>query len=98
MSGLPLIFLLVAIGLFLLGMLLPWAAWRKKKEGKQQTPNYRSLFILGATFLSLGIIYEVVFFVSDVKAFLVLGLAFMAMGLSYLAIGLANRTKWTDSR
>lgn len=98
MSGLPLIFLLVTIGLFLLGMLLAWAAWRKKKEGKQQAPDYRSLFILGATFLSLGIIYEVVFFVSDVKVFLVLGLAFMAMGLSYLTIGLANRSKWTDSR
>ena len=98
MSGLPLIFLWVTIGLFLLGMLLVWVAWRKKQEGKKQTLNYRSLFVLGATLLSLGVIYEAVFFVSDVKVFLALGLAFMAMGLSYLAISLANRSKWTDSR
>jgi len=42
----------------------------------------------------LGIIYEIVFFVSGTKVFLVLGIAFIGMGLSYIAIGLGNRDKW----
>ena len=96
MSGLPFIIIMIAAGLFLLGILLAWAAWRKKK-GKPQPPKYRSLFILGVTFLPLGIIYEIVFFISGTQVFLVLGLAFIAMGLSYLAIGLANRNKWEEN-
>ena len=71
---------------------------KRKKEGKQQVTNYRSLFILGVTFLPLGIIYEIAFFISDIKVFLVLGLAFIAMGLSYLAISLANRNKWQEEK
>ena len=97
MSGLPVI-LLITIGLFVLGILVIWAAWKKRKGEEQKTSIYRSLFILGVTFLPLGVIYEVVFFISDAKVFLALGLAFMAMGISYLAIGLANRSKWKENR
>ena len=93
MSGLPVI-LLITIGLFVLGLLVIGAIWKRRKGEEQKTSMYRNLFVLGIIFLPLGIIYEVVFFISDTKVFLVLGLAFTALGMSYLAIGLANRSKW----
>ncbi|HEX76453.1 MAG TPA: hypothetical protein G4O12_07765 [Dehalococcoidia bacterium] len=69
-------------------------ALKRKKEGNSRETNYRTLYILGITFSPLGIIYEIVYFVSGTKVFLVLGLAFIFMGLSYIAIGLGNRDKW----
>ena len=89
MNGFP----LVIAGLILVGILIA-ITLKKKKEGKSGESNYRALFILGVTFFPLGIIYEIVFFMSDTTVFLVLGLAFIAMGTSYLAIGLGNRDKW----
>ena len=59
---------------------------------------YRTFFILGIAFLPLGILYEIVFFISGTMVFLVLGLAFIAMGIPYLAIGLANRDKWEGNQ
>ena len=93
MSGLTFIVIGIAAGLVLIGILAILAS-RKKREEKLREINYRTFLILGLTFLSLGIIYEIVFFVSDTKVALVLGLAFIAMGISYLAIGLGNRDKW----
>lgn len=76
---------------------MTWLTWKRKHEGKSGETNYRVFFILGLTFSSLGITYEIVFFITDTKVFLILGLVFIAMGLSYLAIGLANRSKWKSN-
>ena len=93
MNELPLVIAGIILGLILIGLLIAFFL-RRKREGKLRETNYRAFFILGITFLPLGIIYEIVFFVSDTKVFLVLCLSFIAMGISYIAIGLANRDKW----
>jgi hypothetical protein len=96
MSEFPLIVAGIVVGLIILGLFV-FVALRRRKETKPGETNYRDFFVLGITFLPLGIIYEIVFFVSGNTVFLVLGLAFVALGLSYLAIGLKNRDKWKKS-
>ena len=93
MGTFPSVIIGIFIGLILVGI-LAILAWKKNKLGKARGSGYRALFILGIIFLPLGIIYEVVFFVSGTQVFLVLGIAFIGMGLSYIAIGLGNRDKW----
>jgi len=95
MNELPLVITGVIVGLILVGILVAMAL-RKKREEKSRETNYRVIFILGVTFFPVGIIYQIVFFVSGKTVFLVLGLSFIAMGLSYLAIGLSNRDKWKE--
>ena len=93
MNEFPLVIVGIIVGLILVGILVAMTL-KKKREVKSGGTNYRALFVLGITFLPLGIIYEIVFFISDTKVFLVLGLSFIAMGISYIAIGLGNRDKW----
>lgn len=93
MNGFPIVIAGIAAGLILVGILIT-VAQKRKKEGTAGESNYRTLFILGITFLSLGIIYEIVYFTSSTKVFLILGFAFIALGLSYIAIGLSNKSKW----
>ena len=93
MNDFPWAILGVTAGLALVGILLT-VTLKRKREEKPRGTNYRAFFVLGITFLPLGIIYEIVFFTSGTKVFLVLGLAFIAMGISYLAIGLTNKEKW----
>ena len=97
MGTFPFVLIGICIGLILVGILAVFI-WKKSKEGKAKGTGYRVLFILGITFLPLGIIYEIVFFTSGTKVFLVLGIAFVGMGLSYLAISLGNRYKWKSNR
>jgi hypothetical protein len=61
--------------------------FKKKKEGEMIEPNYRVFFILGITWIPIGIVFMV-------TINFVIGIAFMGMGISYMAIGLANRDKW----
>ncbi|MFC1873686.1 hypothetical protein ACFLYX_00100 [Chloroflexota bacterium] len=89
----PFVIIGIVVGLILVGILAV-IALRKHEEGKSKETDYRAFFILGISFLPLGIIYEIVFFVSGTKVFLVLGIAFIGMGISYLAIGLGNKDKW----
>ena len=96
MTNIPLVILGISVGLMLIGVLAVVAMIRKKEDKTRKT-NYRALFILGVTFFPLGLIYEIIFFISGTIVFLVLGLSFIAMGLSYLAIGLSNRDKWRGS-
>ena len=93
MNTSPLVIIGIIVGLILVGILVVFALKEKKGE-KSQGTNYRALFILGICLLPLGIIYNIVFFISGTKVFLVLGIALIGMGLSYLAIGLGNRDKW----
>jgi len=93
MNEFPLVIIGIIVGLILVGILVALTI-KWKKEAKSGETNYRALFILGITFIPIGIIYEITFFISGKTIFLILGLSFIAMGLSYLAIGLGNREKW----
>ena len=97
MNNFPWIIVVIIIGLVLLGILVALII-KKRQQSKAQVNHYRTLFILGITFLPLGILYEIVFLVSGTTVFLVLGLAFVGMGLPYLVIGLANRDKWKSNQ
>ena len=93
METFPLVIVGIIIGLILLGILVI-VTLRRKGGNKPREINYRAFFILGITFFPLGIIYEIVFYISNTKVFLILGLVFIAMGLSHFAIGLGNKDKW----
>jgi uncharacterized membrane protein HdeD (DUF308 family) len=97
MGTFPFVLIGIFIGLILVGILAVFV-WKKNKEGKAKGIGYHVLFIMGIIFLPLGIIYEIVFFASDTKVFLILGIAFVGMGLSYLAISLGNRDKCKSNR
>jgi FtsH-binding integral membrane protein len=97
MGTFPFVLIGICIGLILVGIVAVFF-WKRNKEGKAKGTGYRVLFILGITFLTLGIIYEIVFFASGKTVFLVLGITFIGMGLSYLAISLGNRDKWKSNR
>ena len=92
MNEFPLVIIGIIVGLILVGILVAMAL-KRKRAGKHRETNYRTLFILGITFLPLGIIYEIAFFKAGAEVFLVLGLAFIGMGLSYLAISLRDKGK-----
>ena len=93
MNTLPMIIIGIVLGVILIGILVVVTLMRKRKVTSKGT-NYRACFILGISFLALGIIYGIVFLSSGTKAFLPLGIAFIGLGLSYIAIGLSNRDKW----
>jgi len=59
---------------------------KKKKEESNKESDYRAFFIMGISFLPLGIIFTV----TISPAFI----GFIGMGIIYIAIGLANRDKW----
>ena len=93
MDSFPWVIIGIVLGLVVTGI-GAIVIWKRRKDVESQDTDYRALFVLGASFLPLGVIFEIVFFTSDTKVFLVLGLAFIGMGLSYLAIGLTNKDKW----
>ena len=93
MNTLPQIIIGIILGVVLIGILVVITLMRKKKVTSKVT-NYKAFFILGISFLALGIIYGIVFLSSDTTAFLPLGIVFIGLGLSYIAIGLSNRDKW----
>lgn len=95
MNGFPWIIIGIAIGLILVGILVV-VTLKRKREGKSKEIDYRAFFILGISFLALGIIYEIVLFASDKKVFLALGIAFIGVGISYIAIGLGSKDKWQN--
>ena len=76
---------LVAI-LVVIGIALTLVYRKKNKEGKFKEPDYRAFFIIGVSFLPMGIIFTTVIS----PAFI----GFLGIGICYMAIGLANRDKW----
>jgi hypothetical protein len=71
----------ILIGIFVLIILLAAAALILKK-GKQQKPSYKTFFIMGMTWLPLGIVLD--------------NYALTGMGVIFMVIGLVNRDKWED--
>ena len=65
--------------------------WKMRNSGKiKQDINYQAFFVMGISFLPLGIIFSTV--VSP--AFM----SFTAMGIIYMAIGLSHRDKWKSKK
>ena len=77
--------------LVIIGLILTMVVFKRKKEGKIGEPKYQVFFILGITWIPIGIVFMV-------AINLVLGIAFMGMGVIYMAIGLVNRDKWEINR
>jgi hypothetical protein len=65
--------------------------FKKKKEGKLGDPNYRVFFIIGISWIPIGVVFII-------TINFVLGVAFMCIGAAYLVIGLANRDKWENNK
>jgi hypothetical protein len=72
----------VIVGVFVL-----FVMQKKKKEGTYKEPDYRVFFIIGISFLPLGIVLT---FAVGNPGFI----GFMGLGIAYIAIGLANKDKW----
>ncbi|KYK29770.1 hypothetical protein AYK20_00100 [Thermoplasmatales archaeon SG8-52-1] len=86
MNGLILLLILIIALLFILGVIITIVLWKKQKENKYEEPDYQAFFIMGISFLPLGL----VFMIAVNPAFFV----FTGIGLCYIAIGLANKDKW----
>jgi hypothetical protein len=77
----PQLIIMIIAGLLTLGLLGVFVVLQRGKEGPAE-PDYRVLFILGATWLPVGIATG--------------NVGLWAMGVVFLVIGLANREKWSE--
>ncbi len=82
--------------LIALGVLIALIAWKKKKEGAFEEPNYRAFFVMGIAWVPVGIVSTIVFYVLDIP--FIIGMPLLAMGILYFTIGLVNRDKWKKNR
>jgi hypothetical protein len=60
---------------------------KNSKNEKNKDIDYRAFYIMGISFLPLGIVLTVVV---DNPGFI----GFIGLGVCYIAIGLANKDKW----
>ena len=86
MNGLIFIVIGIIVILVVVGIILSVIFLKKKQEGKYEEPDYRVFFIMGISFLPIGI----VFMITVSLAFI----GFTGIGICYMAIGLANKDKW----
>ena len=70
----------------IIGVIVLFTLRKNQKEGIKREVDYRAFFIMGISFLPMGIIFTTVIS----PAFI----SFIAIGGCYMAIGLANRDKW----
>ena len=92
LNELILISIFIILFLILIGLILLLFFWKKKKEGKiVGEPNYQVFFIIGISWIPIGIV-----FMLTINT--VIGIAFMSMGLAYISIGLANKDKWGHNK
>jgi len=69
------------IGFIIIGLLI--VLFVQFKKGKYQ-PNYRLFFILGTTWVPVGVIFYI-----NTR-----NIGFFVMGLIFLILGLINKDKW----
>ena len=81
--------IMIGILFIIIFVLIATLLWMKKNSKNEQTKevDYRVFFILGISFLPLGIVLT---FVVGNPGFI----GFMGLGIAYIAIGLANKDKW----
>ena len=75
----------------IIGLVLMFVLWKKKKEEQTKEIDYQVFFSIGIIWIPAGIV-----FLMTINP--ALGFAFIALGVSYLAIGLANKDKWKKKR
>ena len=63
----------------------------REKKDKVKEPNYQVFFIIGMSWLPIGVVFMITINTT-------IGIAFMGMGTAYIAIGLANRDKWEKKK
>jgi len=73
--------LALLIGIAILGLIFAAVAFYRQK-GLKRDPDYRAFFILGISFLPIGIATD--------------NPGLWGMGAIFLILGLANRDKWND--
>jgi len=73
--------LFIVIGLIVIGLVFVLYSQFKKEKIK---PNYRLFFILGMTWVPLGVV-----FYKTTR-----NIGFLIMGIIFLIIGLINKDKW----
>ena len=76
--------LFIVIGLIIIGLVIVLYPKFKKEKIK---PNYRLFFILGMTWVPLGVV-----FYKTTR-----NIGFLVMGLLFLIIGLINKDKWGET-
>jgi predicted permease len=77
---------ILLITVFILILTVLWVKKNKKKEPTKEV-DYRAFFIMGISFLPLGIVLS---FVVGNPGFI----GFIGLGIFYIVIGLANKDKW----
>jgi len=78
---------LSVIGLTLVGLVTGILLLRKWKSGNRDEANYKAFFIIGITFLPVGVALSAS---THNPGFF----GMSGLGAAYLAIALANRDKW----
>jgi len=76
--------LFIVIGLIVIGLAIVLYSQFKKEKIK---PNYRLFFILGMTWVPLGVV-----FYKTTR-----NISFLIMGVIFLIIGLINKDKWRET-
>jgi 4-amino-4-deoxy-L-arabinose transferase-like glycosyltransferase len=84
---------MIAILLITVFVLIVTVFWVKKnsKNKLNKEVDYRAFFIMGISFLPLGIFLT---FAVDNPGFI----GFIGLGACYIAIGLANKDKWKKEK
>jgi len=70
----------------MIGIALILGYWIKNKDGTFKEPDYRLFFIIGISYLPMGIIFSILIH----PAFI----SFLAFSIIYMAICIANLDKW----
>jgi NhaP-type Na+/H+ or K+/H+ antiporter len=79
--------IILVLGGLALGLGIGIALWRNRWNLNKGEPNYKAFFIMGITFLSLGITLS-----AATENPGLIGIS--GLGVAYIAIGLKNRDKW----
>lgn len=90
MSSWILISIFLGVIAVIIGVILFFSLRKNQKDGITKEEDYRAFFIMGISFLPLGIIFTV----TINPAFI----SFIAIGGCYIAIGLANKDKWKKEK
>ncbi len=77
----------VGIGVLMVVLLAVMLLYFRKNPGKRKETDYYTFFVIGISWVPLGI----VFWLTLNMPF---GMVLFAIGLCWMAIGLANRDKW----
>ena len=83
------ILILLLILALIIGIATIFIYHNKKKIANEKEIDYRTFYVLGISFLPMGLVLSI-----TTKNPGMIGI--MGLGAAYLAIGLANRDKWKN--